>query len=757
MSRFRSAATAVVALFLLASPNPSAADEQGPRSVVAPLVDETPVADGRLDEDVWRLAATTGAFIQQEPRFGEPATFPTEVLIAITEDALLIGARLSDPDPDQVVAREYRRDSELESDDNFLVALDTYHDHRNAFFFATNAVGTRLDGLVQNEGAAVNNEWDGVWAAGSRRTPSGWVTEMVIPFETLRFPAGATAFGVNFGRSVARTREESWWAEISNDWGFNARWRVSAYGVVEGLAPARPGGRIKLKPFGSASSTVVEEERETDGDLGLDAKVALGPNLNLDLTVNTDFAQVEADEQQVNLTRFELFFPEQRDFFLENAGLFQVGETTLPFEPPQTLLFFSRRIGLSDDGDIVPILGGARITGKMGSTDVGAFHIRQQEAAGVAPATAFSAVRLRRDVLARSSVGALALDRSEAGGGSHRVVAAGVGAPDSSPAGALANGVGRGSHRVVAADFSWAPSDLTRLSGWAARSSGADEAGLEPSGSQTAAGLHGEAANDLWSLFGDFVHIGEDFDSPMGFVPRRGVRKLRSQALWKPRPGRFGIRQIFAGPGIEWITEADGALQSGRYEFGPYFLFEDGSSFFFNVSRQIEGLDEAFELRDGVEIAAGEYRTTNLMTMLETSRSRRVSLNLFAMETGFFDGELRVLSPGVAVRPHPRLRFQINYSRNRVRLPQEGGDFETNLIVLRGLAALSPDAFVRALLQWNDDEGDFSGNVQLRWTWRPGSDLYVVYNDHRPWSASPADIRHDRELIVKATWYWVPG
>ena len=708
----------------------SEAQEHDARSVVAPLVEETPHADGRLDEEVWSLAATTGAFVQQEPRFGEPAVFPTEVLIAITEDALLIGARLSDPEPAAIVAREYRRDSELESDDNFLVALDTYHDHRNAFFFATNPAGTRLDGLVQNEGADVNNEWDGVWAAGSQRTPEGWVTEMVIPFETLRFPSGATTFGVNFGRSVARTREESWWAEISNDWGFNARWRISAYGVLEGLAAARPGGRIKLKPFGATSSTVVEGERETTGDYGLDAKVALGSNLNLDLTVNTDFAQVEADEQQVNLTRFELFFPEQRDFFLENAGLFQVGEATLPFEPPKTLLFFSRRIGLSDDGDIVPILGGARITGKMGATDVGAFHIRQQEAAGVAPATAFSAVRLRRDVLARSSVGALALDRSEAGGGSHR---------------------------VVAADFSWAPSDLTRLRGWVGRSSAEEDARSDATGSRTAAGLHGEAVNDLWGLFGDFVHIGEDFDSPMGFVPRRGVRKLRSQALWKPRPGRLGIRQIFVIPGVEWITESDGALQSGRYEFGPYFLFEGGSSFLFNVSRQIEGLDEAFELRDGVEIAAGEYRTTNLMTMLETSRSRRVSLSLFAMETGFFDGELRVLSPGVAVRPHPRLRFQLNYSRNRVRLPQEGGDFETNLVVLRGLAALSPDAFVRALLQWNDDEGDFSGNVQFRWTWRPGSDLYLVYNDHRPWGASPADIRHDRELIVKATWYWVPG
>ncbi len=723
------------ALALLAVPGvlaaaPGARGEEGAdRVVAAPLVEEAPVVDGVLDDEVWRLAATVSGFVQEEPRQGEPATFPTEVLVAMTRDALLIAARLSDPDPAAVVAREYRRDSDLESDDNFTVALDTYHDQRNAFFFSTNAVGTRLDGLVQNEGASVNNEWDGVWEAGSRRTDDGWSTEMVIPFETLRFPSGATRFGLNFGRSVARTREASWWAEISNDWGFNARWRVSAYGELEGLGPAQPGGRVKLKPFGVAHSTGGVEERDNGGDLGLDAKVALGPNLNLDLTMNTDFAQVEADEQQVNLTRFELFFPEQREFFLENAGLFQVGEVTQPFDPPQTLLFFSRRIGLSEDGDIVPILGGARITGKLGATDVGAFHIRQQEVAGASPATGFSAIRLRRDVLDRSSVGVLALDRTEVGGLSHR---------------------------VAAADFSWAANEFSRVSGFVARASAPD--GAAGSASDSAAlGLHAEAVNDLWGAYADYVHIGEDFDSPMGYVPRSGIRKVMGNAMFKPRPGRFGIRQIFMGSGFVWITDPDGTVQSGAIETGPYFLFEDGSSFFFNVGREVEGLDSSFELRDGVVIDDGEYWNTRFMTMAETSRSRRVSLNLFAMNSGFFDGRLRILSPGVAVRPHPRLRLQVNYSRNEIRLPQEGGDFNTNLIVLRALAALSPDAFVRALLQWNDDDGDFSANVQFRWTWRPGSDLYLVYNDRRPYGFDSADVAKTRDLILKLTWYWVPG
>ena len=715
-------------LFGFAAAGPASAqevhDEDHDQVLDVPLVEEVPVADGRLDEEVWALAAVADGFIQTEPVDGAEPTYATEVRVAYTRDALLIGARMEDDDPGAIVAREYRRDADLESDDNFFIVLDTYHDHRSAVFFSTNAVGTRQDGLVQNEGVAINNEWDGVWRVGSRRTADGWATEMVIPFETLRFPRGTPEFGVNFGRQVARTREISFWAPISVDWGFNAMWRVSAYGVMHGMEHANPGGRIKLKPFGVTGITGEGEERAGTADLGLDAKVSLGSNLNLDVTLNTDFAQVEADEQQVNLTRFELFFPEQREFFLENAGLFQVGETTRPFEPPETFLFFSRRIGLSEDGEIIPIVGGARITGKLGATDVGAFHIRQQEFEGVSPAIGFSALRLRRDVLERSSIGVMALDRTEIGGDSHR---------------------------VGAADFAWAPNEAATVTGFAARSA---TPGVE--GRESAFGVTGQVGDDRWNMFATYTDIGEGFRSELGFVPRTGIRKVRLDGLWSPRIGRYGIRQIFMGPGFVRITEPDGSIQTQNASIGPFFLFDDGSQFFFNVSQNIEGLSESFELRDGVVIEEGQYTTTDFMLMTETSASRRISFNLFAMNNGFFDGRLRVYSPGLAVRPHPRVRLQVNYSRSEVRLPQENGDFNTNLVVLRGLVALSPDAFIRGLLQWNDDDGNFSGNVQLRWNYRPGSDIYVVYNERQPFGMD-SDEPSYRELLAKLTWYWVPG
>ena len=659
--RVRARGVALLGLLLLAAGPASAQevhDEDHDQVLDVPLVEEVPVADGRLDEEVWALAAVTGGFIQTEPVDGAEPTYATEVFVAYTRDALLIGARMEDDDPAAIVAREYRRDANLESDDNFFIVLDTYHDHRSAVFFSTNAVGTRQDGLVQNEGVAINNEWDGVWSVGSRRTADGWVTEMVIPFETLRFPSGTPEFGVNFGRQVARTREISFWAPISVDWGFNAMWRISAYGVMHGMEHANPGGRIKLKPFGVAGITGEGEERAGDTDLGLDAKVGLGSNLNLDVTLNTDFAQVEADEQQVNLTRFELFFPEQREFFLENAGLFQVGETTRPFEPPETFLFFSRRIGLSEDGEIIPIVGGARVTGKLGATDVGAFHIRQQEFEGVSPATGFTALRLRRDVLERSSIGVMALDRTEAGGESHR---------------------------VGAADFAWAPNESATVTGFAAQSA---TPGVE--GRESAFGVTGQVGDDRWNLLTTYTDIGEGFRSELGFVPRTGVRKIRVDGIFSPRVGRLGIRQIFMGPNFLRITESDGSIQTENVGFGPFFLFDDGSQFFFQVSRNTEGLSDSFELREGVVIEEGLYTTTDFMTMGETSASRPISFNVFAMNNGFFDGRLRVYSPGLAVRPHPRVRLQVNYSRSEIRLPQENGHFNTNLVVLRGLVALSP-------------------------------------------------------------------
>jgi hypothetical protein len=698
-----------------------------------PLVDEIPRIDGHLDETLWTLAATARGFVQTEPRAGAPAEKATEVYVAYTEDFLLIGARLLDDEPSRIVATEYRRDAPLQSEDSFELYLDTFLDRRNAFYFATNAVGARLDGLVRDEGASLNFEWDGVWEVAARVDERGWVVEMSIPFNTLRFDdASGVGWGVNFGRTVARTREESYWARIDPDWGFDAKYRVSAFGELRGILEADPGGRFKLKPYvlsgGERDFDAPEGEIEATG--GLDAKIALSSALNLDLTLNTDFAQVEADQEQVNLTRFPLFFPEKREFFLENAGLFRVGEVSLPFEPPGSLLFFSRRIGLSEDGDEIPILGGARLTGRQGRTEIGAFGIVAEDAVleeETVPQTFFGAARVKRDVFSRSSLGAMFLSKSPA-----------------------TESDGEGRNDVVSADFNLAYTEHTELSGFLARS-------FTPSldGDDHAGAVHADWVTDEASVYGDYVDIGENFNSEMGFVPRTGIRKYRLQAFWSPRPRTLGIRQIYFGNDHTYIQDREGDLETETNSLGPFLVFDNGAFLSGNWIHQSEGLKEPFEIRDGVEIPPGEYRFDRFDASYAGDQSRRLSFNAFFSDGGFYDGSLLSFGVGVDTKPHGRVRASASYFRNDVDLPVDGGDFVTNLFILRAIVAFSTNAFVRALVQFNDDSQEALANVLFRYSYRPGSDLFIVYNEDRDTAGAGTSPR-TRELVVKITFYAVP-
>ncbi len=701
----------------------------------ARFAEELPRIDGRLNEPLWRAAEAATGFVQSEPRAGEAAERETEVRIAYTRDHLLIGARLRDDEPSRIVATEYRRDAMLMSEDSFEVFLDTFRDRRNAFYFATNAVGARLDGLVRGEGSALNFEWDGVWEVAATVDGQGWAVEMAIPFNTLRFDASSDkAWGVNFGRTVARTREESYWSPISPDWGFNAKFRVSAYRELRGLGRAEPGGRVKLKPYGleGASRNYEESNDELELAFGLDAKLAMSSALNLDLTVNTDFAQVESDQQQVNLTRFPLFFPEKREFFLENAGLFRIGEVTRPFEPAQTLLFFSRQIGLSEDGDEIPILGGARFTGRLGRTELGAFHIVTEETAleeERVPQTSFSAFRVKQDVFSRSSFGAMVLQKEPSS--------------ESEPSGIGAN-------RLVAADFQLSYAENAEVQGFFAKSDTPTREGADHGAS-----LHANWVTDRASVYGDFADFGEDFLSEMGFVPRTGIRKYRLNAYWSPRPHAFGMRQIFLGNDHTYIEDEEGDLETQTNTLGPFVVFDNGSVLFGDWLYEAEGLKEPFEIRDEVEVPVGDYRFHRYNAGYIGDQSRRIAPTVVFSGGGFYGGTLQSLSATLDTKPHPRVRASVSFSRNDVDIPIEGGDFVTNLLVVRGVLAFSPNAFVRALLQLNDDSQEALANVLFRYSYRPGSDLFVVYNEERD-SVSGGPVPRNRELLFKLTFYFVP-
>jgi hypothetical protein len=704
------------------------------RTIVAPMVRDMPRIDGRLDDAVWAGAARVTGFIQTEPHNGEEATQTTEVYIAYTAEALLIGARLADSEPARIVATEYRRDARLDADDSFEIFLDTFHDRRNTFYFATNPVGAKRDGLINNEGSVLNWEWDGVWDVACSRGPEGWIAEFAIPFSTLRFrPGSPEGWGLNFGRLVARSREQSYWAPLDRDLGYYAKWRVSEYGTLQGLTGARRGGRLQVKPYllGGVEQDFADEPGDADfrRDVGLDAKVGLTATLMADYTANTDFAQVESDQQQVNLTRFPLFFPEKREFFLENAGLFQVGELVQgEWEPPSTLLFFSRRIGLYDDEYEVPILGGARLTGKLGRYDIGAFDIvtrsTQIDEETTVPATNFAAFRIKRDLFARSSIGGLVLSKSPADEGSY--------------------------NRVIAADFNLNPSNSTTFHGFAAKSF---TPGL--TGASHALAVDGARETDKTYLFGTYAEIGEDFNSEMGFLQRTGIRKARGAALWSPRPGWGGIRQIFLGDYHTYITDREGNLETQYNWMSAEIHFNDGSVAFGGWNNMAEGLTEPFEIRDGVEVPIGEYRFDQATFHYRGSRSRSISVSWGVDIGGFYSGTIRSVNGGVQLRPHGRVGLSLEYFRNRVDLPVEGGRFVTNLAIMRAVFAFSPRAYIRSLFQYNDDDDKAAANVLFRYTYRPGADIFVVYNEERDTGGSAWSVAK-RELLVKVTFYFVP-
>ncbi|MBM3791315.1 MAG: carbohydrate binding family 9 domain-containing protein, partial [Acidobacteria bacterium] len=714
----------------------AAAFGQAPGGRVAEALrsSQEPRLDGRLDDACWSRAATASDFVQREPRNGQPALEQTEVSVVFSNRTLFVGARLHDREAARLVASEYRRDAELESNDTFEVFLDTFHDRRNAFYFATNPVGTQRDGLIRNEGEDLNWQWDGVWSVACSRDADGWTVEMAIPFSTLRFPEGTSRdWGINFGRLVARTREESFWAPISRDFGFFGKWRISAFGVLRGIDGVESRARFQLWPFvlGGFDRDREDPVRKPNGwtgEAGLDAKAALGSSVVADLTLHTDFAQVESDQQQVNLTRFPLFYPEKRAFFLENAGLFRVGERLQPFEPPSTLLFFSRRIGLSEDGDVVPIIGGARVTGKIGPWDFGGFDIISDRAdfsdGSSLPRTNFAALRIKRDVLSRSSVGAMVLAKSPAEEGP--------------------------SNQVAAVDGSLALGSSFSMLGFAARSF---TPGL--GGPSHALNLDAALTKDGYGLSLAYLDIGDDFNSEMGFLQRTGVRKYRGSGYLAFRPGWPGVRQVFAAVDTQYFTDRLGNLETQLAAAGPGIVFHDGAFLFLNYIRNAEGLSEPFELRDQVDVPIGTYRGNQLAIQYFGSRSRRISARGGLVSGAFYGGALRSYNFGLEGRPYERLNLGIEFYGNDVDVPVEGGEFATSVLVGRATLAFSPQAFVRALVQRDDDSRELRANVMFRYTYKPGADLYFVYDETRG-ILGELPQQKQRKILVKMTFYFIP-
>jgi hypothetical protein len=686
--------------------------------------------DGRLLEPIWRGIVPVSGFRQLEPVEGAPASERTVVRVAYDRATLYIGIIAHDARPEAVIGRVLQRDQLAElgfdnrpvftGDDAVAILLDPFHDHRNAVVFATNPNGAEFDALITDEGREFNIDWRGVWKVAAARTSEGWSAEFAIPFRTLRFPSDGRTWGFNVYRLISRKNEQVLLASWSRS--NEGLTRVSRAGHLDGLRDLpRPGHNIELKPYVLAGLTQQEEEDSLPGVLdadprlepGLDLKYELRPGLLLDLTLNTDFAQVEADDEQVNLTRFSLFFPEKRDFFLENAGVFEFGTRGF-FEPPPFLLFFSRQIGIAEDGE-VPVIGGARLTGRVGKQTVGLLDI-VTDAAFDLPRENFAVARLKRNIAGNGYLGAMLVDRRSEEGWN------------------TAGGVD--------ASF-WPVADLNLQAFLAHTASSADSA------SGSAYRLGADYQSDRWGVTAQHLYVGPETTADMGFITRSDIRRTSAFTRITTRPPIAGLRRLDSFVVGNHITRTDGVLQDWEAGIALSPLWNSGDNVTLFYTRGFTRLDEAFDLTDDVPVPPGDYETWQVGAFANSSQSRPWVAAVQTMAQGFYDGDLRSLVGSLSVTPNRHVSVFFTYTHNDVSIPT--GAFTADVVSLRISYAFSTRAFVNALLQYNSLDNTVSANVRFNFIHRPGSDLFIVFNEQRGTKTNLWDTT-DRGAVVKLTY-----
>ncbi len=715
----------------IAKPASAVAKTAGERpAAMAVRTTERPRIDGTLDEAAWASANVVDTFVQQEPQEGQPASDRTEVRVLYDEGRLFIGVRAFSSLP--VTATEMRRDADrLFDEDNFQVILDTFHDSRNGYMFVTTPLGAKLEQQIFDEGegggrggtANINRNWDGVWDAAAKIVSDGWTAEIEIPFSTVRFaPSDAQTWGVNFQRHIRRKNETVLWSPIPKAYSLT---RVSLAGELHGLSGISRGLDLRLKPFVVGGVHDVQTSRTvqtTDAirDIGIDARYGLTAGLNMDVTVNTDFAQVEVDEQQVNLTRFGLFYPEKRDFFLENSNFFTMGTgSAFTTTQVQTDLFFSRRIGLSDSGTPIPILGGVRVAGKSGRNNIGVLDIQTDDLFAT-PGANFFVGRYSRDILKRSRVGAIFINKDNAGGAHF--------------------------NRTMGVDANLAPSANMQVQSYIAKTETPGKNGNDMA-------FFGRIAyrDPKWNLYVNYLDVQENFNAEAGFVQRTGIRTTKAHFGPTPRPKSGNVKLFEPMYVLSYTTDQSNRLIFRQHHVMLGTTMRDDT--FINVFYQntLDVLDVPFRIRPDVVIPVGSYKMHEWYFTVNSSPGRRLYERVTVSPVQFYGGTRLNLSAAAGLRATSQFSAEVQYSRNDVKMPW--GDFLVNLSTVRLDYTFSPRMTIRSLTQYNTSTHEISNNVRFNFIYKPGSDIYIVYNDQSQ-TGLPADIfgRKDRQLVIKATY-----
>ena len=661
--------------------------------MTAVRVENPPKLDGVLTDEVWKQALPLTHFTQREPAEGKSATERTEVRIVYNDKSLYIGVWCFDSEPEKIIANELRRDFDYGVDDNFEIIFDTYRDMRNGFLFITNPNGARFDALSTDEGKSVNANWNGVWDVRTSMNGEGWFAEIEIPHSTLRFPDDSVqVWGVNCERNIRRKREQVLWQGHSRNYELE---QVSHAGLLLGMRDIHRGSALEVKPYisgGYQQDFIPEHSSTTLTKVGLDIKYPLTQTLTLDLTANTDFSQVEADRARINLTRFPLFFPEKREFFLEGAGMFDLNFGAQP------LLFYSRRIGLSQ-GEQVPIIAGVRVVGKMNEIDIGVLNM-QTAKKGNEPTSNFAVLRVKHSILDQSYVGMMFTNKQ------------------------FADGYNRG----FGADANFRFSDIfggnvLEIGGAFA---GTSTAAL--SGENLAYRIYVDYPNDFIDHFLGFRGVQENFNPELGFVSRRG-NHLSWALRIAPRPGVLGIRRLeFKPVDVEYYWDINNVPESAFWEWRPLgFATESGEFFEFNIQRTFDRLDEDFTVFEGVVVPRGKYHYTHYEIQFETNSSRTISSGVFFNWGKYYTGSRRTLAASATLKPNKYLSLSADYTTNWVDLAS--GSFNSRELGGQIRYAFSTLLNTSLFAQWNNEDRQVNLNFRLHWIPNIGSDIFLVVDN----------------------------
>jgi hypothetical protein len=694
----------------------------------APRVHATHVTmklDGRLDEAVWAAADSIDDFRQRDPGEGEPATERTVVRFIAARDGLWVGIHAYDREPARILHAQLRRDTDLDTDDGMQVLLSPLQDKRTAFWFAVNPNGAMTDGEVlsfEND----NLDWDAVWDARARTTDDGWIAELHIPWQSLRYRAASTTWDVNVLRVIRRKNEEVLWKAWRRTEGIKFLERA---GVVDGFTDLPARARVELRPYGSSTSSGVTRDYEPDGRFnvtapagikgafGLDAKLAPSRGLTLDLTTNADFAQADVDRQIINFSRFPLFLPERRPFFTEGAGIFDFGRTQ------ETQLFYSRRIGLAEDGSPIPLLAGARLSGRIGRQQVGVLAVRT---GGDRPATD-AVVRVKRDLLGRGYFGAMLTGRDARGAEASLASGFDVNLPF----------IVRGQNLVFLAGTAWTH----------------DSSARSPNYSRFVV----DFPNDFADIVNRVERVEAGFNPELGFVRSDGIQRYGGSFRITPRPRIPHVRRLkFNLLNYSYVERLDGGLDNARFEITPLGArFNSGDEFEFNLIREGDMPRDAFDVFEGTVVTPGRYWFDRWEMQYDGASSRPIRMEASASFGEYYHGVGEEYTIALEGRWQPHVLWSTGIEYVNGRFP--ASHFIARTATARVDYAVTPRLNTTLFAQWNNESNRGALNARLRWTRSPGSDLYVVVNSAWPTSLDGRSIPWSRPqrggVVVKCVQY----